>query len=142
MMKPIPNKAKDMHYYKSLFDRYFGPNHVLAKESSLMRLQRSMTAPNVYQHRFIDQQFPHIHFSRSIMSTPPGAPNQEPLSLPSPMGPAAVPLQQQQHFLPHQQGDQRIDDKVRTLRKNYKNFVLTATACNININALRSKPFY
>ena len=26
MMKPVPNKAKDMAYYKSLLDRYFGSN--------------------------------------------------------------------------------------------------------------------
>lgn len=118
MMKPIPNKAKDMHYYKTLFDRYFGPNHVLAKESSLVRLQRSMTAPNSYQHRFIDQQFPQIHFSRSIMSTP----TQEPLVLGSP----SLPLQPQAFPT----GDQRADDKV-SLRKN-RSLVLTATAYKYN----------
>ncbi|XP_012937408.1 tubulin polyglutamylase ttll6 isoform X10 [Aplysia californica] len=108
MMKPVPNKAKDMHYYKSLFDRYFGPNHVLAKESSMQRLQRSMSTPNTYPNRLIDQQFPHIHFTRSLMSAPP----QEPPAAPSVHGHSHIQQQQQQQFLlQQQQGDQRQEDK-------------------------------
>jgi len=131
MMKPIPNKAKDMHYYKSLFDRYFGPNHVLAKESSFVRLQRSMTAPHTYQNRFIDQQFPHIHFSRSIMSTPP---HQEPLKLSSPSLLSGASLQPQHLFQYQPHGDQRLDEKVSSFHPNHT-FMLTATAL-----ALREKP--
>lgn len=44
MLRPIPNKAKDLAYYKALMDRYFGTNHALSKESSLLRLKRSMSA--------------------------------------------------------------------------------------------------
>ena len=43
-MRPVPNKAKDLAYYKALMDRYFGPNHALSKESALLRLKRSMSA--------------------------------------------------------------------------------------------------
>ncbi|GFO20153.1 tubulin polyglutamylase ttll13, partial [Plakobranchus ocellatus] len=44
MMRPVPNKAKDLAYYKALMDRYFGANHVLSKESSWIRLKRSLSA--------------------------------------------------------------------------------------------------
>ena len=44
LLQPVPNKAKDLAYYKALMDRYFGSNHALSKESSLLRLKRSMSA--------------------------------------------------------------------------------------------------
>ncbi|GFR98527.1 tubulin polyglutamylase TTLL13 [Elysia marginata] len=44
LLRPVPNKAKDLAYYKALMDRYFGANHALSKESSLLRLKRSMSA--------------------------------------------------------------------------------------------------
>ncbi|XP_013089801.2 tubulin polyglutamylase ttll6-like isoform X2 [Biomphalaria glabrata] len=74
MMKPIPNKAKDTHYYKCLLDRYFGPNHVLCKEGSFQRLQRclsSISSPGVQFKKSSDYQFPHIRFSRTVASHTP-----------------------------------------------------------------------
>ncbi|XP_059179351.1 tubulin polyglutamylase ttll6-like isoform X5 [Physella acuta] len=76
MMKPIPNKAKDTFYYKSLLDRYFGPNHVLSKEGSFQQLQRclsSISSPGVSAVKKVsDSQFPHIRFSRTVAPiTPP-----------------------------------------------------------------------
>lgn len=72
LMKPIPNKAKDMHYYKTLFDRYFGPNHVLSQDISYQRLQRlvpKFTAPCSCTRKLVDQPLPLIHCTRSVVAS-------------------------------------------------------------------------
>lgn len=70
LLKPVPNKSKDTYYYKTLLDRYFGPNHVLSKESTMLMLQRSLSAgsyTSASSRRFLDQQFPNIKFSPSVL---------------------------------------------------------------------------
>lgn len=68
LLRPIPNKPKDAAYYKSLLDRYFGANHVLSKENTMLALQRSLSASfpthsHLVVRRNLDQQFPNIRFS-------------------------------------------------------------------------------
>lgn len=70
LLKPVPNKSKDAYYYKTLLDRYFGPDHVLSKESTMLMLQRSLSAGSytlANSRRFLDQQFPSIKFSPSVL---------------------------------------------------------------------------